>query len=242
MLAYRSGEVTQEHWQLLNSRVESQLPVGERADSDRRRTLTLFEKWQGARAHNRCQLRGLCGVDGGPVPVAAIRATDNGRAPRGDGDAGQLPAVSLHAVGMRAVLTKNQCGGRLGEDGASNGAAGTLVAHLHAKGVGPPALTIASVMDMPGWKGPRWIEGKNWVPIPPNVSFDEDHNVTRTGMPISPGWATVVHKAQGSTIGEGQLVERMRAVLTDDTFMESKFLGLQYVALSRCKCMSDVAL
>jgi hypothetical protein len=35
------------------------------------------------------------------------------------------------------------------------------------------------------------------------------------------------------SIGDGKLFERMRLCLDDSTFMETSFLGLLYVALSR---------
>lgn len=243
LLAFWSGRVTQQHWQLLNSRVEDHLPAAERADWATRRRLTLFETWKEARAHNKEQIRALRDAAGQPVPVACIPATDNDRRPRIEGDAGQLPAVCVVAVGMRAVLTKNQCGGRLGQAGASNGAAGIVVAILYAQGQGPPSLPIAILLHIPTWKGPVWIAGHpTWVPSPFNESRDDQKNLSRKGMPINAGWATVVHKAQGKTIGEGQAVERMRAVITDDVFMEAHFLGCQYVALSRCKRLTDFAL
>jgi len=120
--------------------------------------------------------------------------------------------------------------------GLNNGAMGTVVAVLYGNDyqVGIESLPLAVVVDFPLYTGEAWDPAHpTWVPIPVNTSKDVQSGAVRKGWPLKPGWATVIHKSQGMSIGDGKPIERMRLVLDDSTFMESSFLGLLYVACSR---------
>ena len=251
LLAIREGRVTQAHVDAIKARLESAQSDEYRADFRRRRVMTLYEKWADATLCNMRELKAHCEAEDAAAAaedVAAIEAarrstrahhvfrlpsSTTGRRPRGeDKEVGQIPEVCLVAVGMRVVLTRNQ--GLPSFMGLNNGAMGTVVGPLYAPGAQATDLPIAIVVDWPQYSGPAWDpQHPTWVPIPLNTSHDQESGATRTGFPLKPGYATVIHKSQGMSIGDGKLVERLRLVLGDGIDMEKTFLGLLYVACSR---------
>jgi len=82
--------------------------------------------------------------------------------------------------------------------------------------------------------GPAWDQHHpTWVPVPATEAFDKANSNGRKGMPLRLGYATVIHKSQGMSIGDGKPIERMRLCLSSAITMEASNLGLLYVALSR---------
>ena len=87
---------------------------------------------------------------------------------------------------------------------------------------------------MAGNPVPPWDKHHpTWVPIPVMEAFDKTKSNGRKGMPLRLGYATVIHKSQGMSIGDGKPIERMRLCLANAITMEASNLGLLYVALSR---------
>ena len=220
LLRLRRGLATQEDWLAMLARLESRLTPAQRTafetvrlpDGSTRapRVLTLFETWKGANRHNRQALREL------GMPVACIPAVMvAGRPPKGEEkEVGQLPEVATMAAGMRVILTRNQGGGKLVRYGLNNGAMGRVVATLFARGAAPPAFPEAVVVDFPSYTGPAWIAAHpTWVPVPVQTSKDMESGAIRTGIPLKPGYAVVIHKSQGISIGDFKPAERMRLEL-----------------------------
>ena len=73
----------------------------------------------------------------------------------------------------------------------------------------------------------------SWVPIPVNDAFDTEDKQGAKGMPLKPCWAMSIHKSQGMSVGDGKPLERLRMAIDPAISMESKNLGLIYVAMSR---------
>jgi hypothetical protein len=204
-----------------------------------RRYITLYETWAPAHQENRRRLAMLHAP-----AVMPVRSETQGRRPTGeDKDVCQLPETVLLARGARVVLTKNQGRGKLTCYGLNNGAIGTLIAVLYKQGEGPTAepatgrvvgFPEAVVVDFPHYSGPAWDPAHpTWVPVPVNEGFDRLKGHGRKGLPLRLGYATVVHKAQGMSIGDGKPIERLRLCLANSVNMEASNLGLLYVALSR---------
>ena len=237
-LRIRRGAATQADWRGILARLEQRQTREFMAEFRSRRCCTLYETWAPAHMENRQALAAL-----GAAAVAVVRSTTQGCRPKGEEkDVAQLPPTSLLAVGARVVLTKNQGGGKLVRFGLNNGAVGSVVAILYAKGEGPTAdatgrrcnFPEAAVVDFPQYTGPPWDKHHpTWVPIPVMEAFDKTKSNGRKGMPLRLGYATVIHKSQGMSIGDGKPIERMRLCLANAITMEASNLGLLYVALSR---------
>ena len=127
--------------------------------------------------------------------------------------------------------------------GLNNGAIGTVIAILYAKGKAPPAFPEAVVVDFPRYKGPSWIqEHPTWVPIPVNESRCDNNCCSRMGLPLMPGYCIPISKSQGMTIGPNEPCTHIRIKLNKEIFMEKLNLGITYTALSRASKLENVAL
>ena len=100
----------------------------------------------------------------------------------------------------------------------------------------PPELPVAVLVHIPDYKGPSFSESEeNIVPIVPiRRQFNyRKKSCTREMIPLQPGYALTIHKAQGASYPFKVIVN-----LGEKDFA----LGLSYVALSRCTKISNLAL
>ena len=130
------------------------------------------------------------------------------------------------------MLTHNLCT----EVGLCNGAIGTVLDIIYAKGHSPPVLPIAVVVkfDDKDYSGPSFSETiPNCVPIYPVANCSDTHakkNMERRQFPLKLAWPITIHKAQGLTLRDVWL----------DLGATEKAAGLTYVALSRVPRLSNL--
>ena len=166
------------------------------------------------------------------MPVAEIKSDGNGVHHRKSvKQLGQIPAVSLIAVGSTVMLTKNQKS--LTSYGLNNGAMGVVKAILYEENVAPPAFPEVVVVDFPAYKGPAWMsDAPTLVPIPVDEGRCESNCCVRKGIPLIPGYAIPIAKSQGMTVGANHPATELRVKLRAKTKMEELNLGTTYTALS----------
>ena len=100
----------------------------------------------------------------------------------------------------------------------------------------PPELPVAVLVHIPDYKGPSFSESEaNIVPIVPiRRQFNyRKKSCTQEMIPLQPGYALTIHKAQGDSYPFKVIVN-----LGEKDFV----LGVSYVALSRCTKISNLAL
>ena len=243
LLAIRAGRATQQHWVDIHARLSSRLSDEERERVRGLRTIDATETWAPATAMNRTRLIELAERTG--HPVCYVPAATTGAPPKGDEkEVAQIPASYLGCVGSSIVATKNQ----LVFFKLNNGARGSVVAHLYAPGAKPPEMPLAVVAEFPEYDGPSLLPApfsrgrEKWIPIPVNFSKDESEKskgAMRRGLPLRAGYATVIHKLQGTSVGGTKTLQYLFAHVANNISMESKFLGLVYTLLSRMETDAD---
>lgn len=215
----RNNAVSVQHWQLLCSRVQSEVApavVAEFSDA-----LRLYGKKADVNEYNHVKMRDL----GKSVRLLKAEHAGGPEAEKASWDqGGNLHATLPVCIGARVMLTENLWT----EKGLVNGAPGTVRA-LHWTNRQDFAKAVPTVLiQFDNYAGPTLsIEGHDCVPIVPSQRDFIVSGITcsRLQVPITIAWAITIHKAQGIT------APRIVTNLTD----KEHVVGLHYVAVSRVK-------
>ena len=156
-----------------------------------------------------------CDPNGGNVQTAAW-ATDilNSRT--------RIKKHITLCVGMPVMLTKNLSV----SSGLYNGARGEVLCFESVED--KPEVTYPKVKF---YKADGTFFVEHILPVQSEVHMTQKSMLTRSGLPLAASFCTTVHKAQGLTVGK--LILHMK-----DAFAH----GQVYVALSRVRCLEDVAI
>ena len=190
--------------------------------------VTLCAKRRDCKAQNILRIHALgttpCPIQAVNKPIVAKQAQPT--------TAGGLDNSTIIAKNAQVYITTNIWK----EAGVTNGTMCTVREIIYTNGKTPPELPTAVLVHIPDYKGPSYSESEpNIVPIVPirrQFNFKKQ-NCTREMIPLQPGYALTIHKAQGASYPFKVTVD-----LGDKDFA----LGLSYVALSRCTKISNLAL
>ena len=166
-------------------------------------------------------------------PIAMIKARHSlGAQTLSADDMGGLEPVIYLSKGAKVMLTMN-----LWTDvGLCNGAIGTVLDFVYAKGQQPPCLPICVLVQFDEeYKGPSVSSTfQHCVPICPitQVSGSLGQRYERQQLPLRLAWAMTIHKCQGLTLSKAWI----------DLGSSERTLGITYVALSRVKKIQDMVI
>ena len=232
----RVGEVCEDDCKFVNNRALSRLSPEEKYNYDPNNPslIWLTETWDEANKHNYEVIASL------NSPVAMIKSLSKGRH-SSKRELGQIWDRSIICVGCRVILTKNE--GSLTWAKLNNGAIGTVISIVYKEGISPPDFPEYIVVDFKNYDGPPWIQAHpTWIPVTKMTVRDEDNCCWRTGFPLIPGYGISIHKSQGMSIGDNELITHAVIKLSHNITMEAKSLGLAYTALSRVCAEKNFAL
>ena len=153
LLRLRDGEVTEDNWQHLMTRTQTQNPdMSSFADS-----LRLFPTIEAVVEYNVAKLQ-VCGQ-----PIATINSVHTGpnAAKASPDDASGLEPIICLAIGAHMMLSSNLWV----EMGLVNGAMGTIKSICYRPGGGLPDLPVAVTVVFDTYSGPTLPDGS--VPICP---------------------------------------------------------------------------
>ncbi|KAK3917402.1 ATP-dependent DNA helicase [Frankliniella fusca] len=178
-----------------------------------------------------------CKITNNPVPIARIKGRHNcssaAVAPAKDAD-GLEPELYL-AKGAKVMMKKN-----LWTDmGLVNGAIGEVVDIVFEDGKFYPNDSPSVILcKFPQYKGPTLtINGVcGLIPISPSSKMWSSKNgksLSRVQFPLTLAYACSIHKSQGLTLQQA---------VVDIGSMREMFVGLSYVALSRCTTLEGILL
>jgi ATP-dependent DNA helicase PIF1 len=218
----RVYQVSQQSWQLLNTRVQNQLTPDEVESFDD--ALRLYFRREEVRIYNHRRLRDC------KQPILKIRSTHTGRGAEGanDDEADGLDPELCICLGARVMLTDNIWV----ENGLVNGLIGTVRDVVWNQSQDPTKdMPTAIMVEVDDYEGPKF-PGTNYIPIfPVTRRFEyKKRDCSRTNFPLRPAYAITVHKAQGLTL--------RKVVLNLERKDHSP--GLSYVAISRVKKLSSI--
>jgi ATP-dependent exoDNAse (exonuclease V) alpha subunit len=218
----RVYQVSQQSWQLLNTRVQNQLTPDEVESFDD--ALRLYFRREEVRIYNHRRLRDC------KQPILKIRSRHTGRGAEGanDDEADGLDPELCICLGASVMLTDNIWV----ENGLVNGSMGTVRDIVWNKGQDPTKdMPTAIMVEVDDYEGPKF-PGTNYIPIfPVTRRFEyKKRDCSRTNFPLRPAYAITVHKAQGLTL--------RKVVLNLERKDHSP--GLSYVAISRVKKLSSI--
>lgn len=148
-------------------------------------------------------------------------------------DMGGLEPTKYLSKKARVMLTRNLWT----EVGLCNGAMGTVVDIIYAKGHRPPVQPIAIIVqfDDNDYSGPSFCNSiPNCVPLYPVTSCYDilGTKLERQQFPLKLAWSITIHKAQGLTLNN----------IWIDLGPSEKASGLTYVALARVRRISDLVI
>ena len=118
---------------------------------------------------------------------------------------------------------------------STNGTTCQVQEIIYLPGRKPPSVPDAVLVHCPDYKGPSFSQlTEKIVPITPIARhwIQESKKCMRTMIPLDPAYALTIHKSQGMSI------DRIMVNLSDREFSP----GLSYVALSRCRKISNLAI
>ena len=167
-------------------------------------------------------------------PIAPIKAVHNcNEAKSADpSDAGGLPKNIIACQGAKMRITRNLWR----EAGLTNGAECFVRYIVYNDGNKPPSLPNVVLVHVPQYRGPSFFPDEDRiVPIPPVTHrWYSRHKVecTRSMIPLIPGYAVTIHKAQGTSLSN----------VIIDLGTKEFCTGMTYTALSRCRKISNLAL
>jgi PIF1-like helicase len=218
----RVYQVSQQSWQLLNTRVQNQLNPNEVESFDD--ALRLYFRREEVRIYNHRRLRDC------KQPILKIKSTHTGQGAEGanDDEADGLEPQLCICLGARVMLTDNIWV----ENGLVNGSMGTAKDIVWNEGQDPTKdMPTAIMVEVDNYEGPKF-PGTNYIPIfPVTRRFEyKKRDCSRTNFPLRPAYAITVHKAQGLTLRQ--------AVLNLE--LKDHSPGLSYVAISRVKRLSSI--
>ena len=222
LLRARNGESTIADWETLLSRTPQQ--ISNLAEFETAAIRLSYRKSKVAEINTE-KLKSL------NLPIAIIKARHSGGAQTLSADElGGLEPVVYLAKGARVMLTMNIWT----EVGLCNGALGTVVDFVYAKGQIPPMLPICVLIKFDeGYCGPSFsITVPRCVPVCPVTLTSQTlaGKCERQQLPLKLAWALTIHKSQGLTLKKAWV----------DLGDSENSLGMTYVALSRVKKLEDL--
>ncbi|KAK3920009.1 ATP-dependent DNA helicase [Frankliniella fusca] len=147
-------------------------------------------------------------------------------------DASGLKDIVSLGVGAKIMLTRNLWT----EKGLVNGTLGEVIDILYKDDQNAPEdMPYAVICKFDKYKGPFMDSDLESIPIAPVTSSwqaKDGTQCTRTQFPITLAYGITIHKSQGLTL------EKVFINIGDKEFS----IGLTYVALSRCKTFSGLAI
>lgn len=220
LMRLRTGDSTEQDWELLLTRQPSAIPnLNEFSDATR-----LYYSNNEVANYNYIKLLGL------KQPIAHIHARHSSSLAKTlppDEMSGLIPELVL-AKNAIVMLTMNVWP----EVGLCNGATGKVIDIIYAENNFPPMLPIAVVVQFDQYKGPSSISQLPIsVPICPitvtSQAFDQIHE--RQQIPLKLAWAITIHRSQGLTLPKAWI----------NIGSSEKTPGLTYVAISRVKTLES---
>ena len=218
----RIYQVSQDSWQLLNSRVQNELTSDEvQSFND---ALRLYFCREDVRIFNHQRLRDC------KQPILKIKSTHTGQGAEGanDDEADGLDPQLCICLGARVMLTDNIWV----ENGLVNGSMATVKDIVWNEGQDPTKdMPTAIMVEVDGYDGSKF-PGTNYIPIfSVTRRFEyKKRDCSRTNFPLRLAYAITVHKAQGLTL--------KKVVL--NLARKDHAPGLSYVAISRVKRLSSI--
>jgi ATP-dependent exoDNAse (exonuclease V) alpha subunit len=226
LLRLHDGASSHQDFTLLKTRFDCELSKEELSTFDD--ALHLFYKKQDSANHNAKKLFQL----GQATALFKAEHSGTGASSAPTHETNNLAPRLLCAINARVMLHSN-----LWTDiGLINGAYGTIVDIIYPKGLQPPSLPLAVIVQFDDtYTGPSFRSefGDRLVPITPSQIQFTWQNVpcTRRQIPLTLAFASTIHKAQGSTI--------LRAVIDIGDKDPPTSPGLGFVAISRIKTLRD---
>ena len=221
------GTITMDDWKWLQKQNYDEMSCSQKHAFDYN-GVKLCAKPRDCKTQNILRIRALdttpCPIQAVNKPIAAKQAEPT--------TAGGLDNSTIIAKNAQVYITTNIWK----EAGITNGTMCTVRDIIFTEGKTPPNLPTAVLVHIPDYKGPSFSDSEaNIVPIVPiRRQFNyKKQNCTREMIPLQPGYALTIHKAQGASYPFKVTVD-----LGDKDFA----LGLSYVALSRCTKISNLAL
>ena len=124
------------------------------------------------------------------------------------------------------------------EAGLVNGQIGFVRAIIYDRGIKPPSLPRAIIVEFPNYIGPGWNDLPHHVALKAERVDHPKLKMHRTQFPLDLAYALTIHKSQGMTIGDGQPIQKVVIDIGD----KEQSAGLTFVALSRAKDLGCLAL
>ena len=220
--AFVDGTFACVHWETLLTRNLGSLPAEEKAQFNRDAIYLCgvkkdFRSFNLAKVHDLKTPRILISAENSTVAASSL----------GESDAGGLPKTLLLCRGMRVLLTSNLSVNH----GLTNGSLGTVIGIMYVSELDPfPSVLI----QFDTYRGPSFLADVERVyPVSAitRTWARRGKQEERTMLPLLPGFAFSIHKAQGKTLD--------RAIIN---LGHTEFAsGLTYTALTRVRSLKDLA-
>ena len=210
----RNGTCTEEDWKHLLKRKPTPSNKEEFSSSQR-----LFSENKECDKYNLERLSLL----NTPVTLLMSLNNYNGRQLNSDHFMG-LENLIYVSIGAQITLVTNLWK----RNGLTNGTSGVIKDIIYKENRENNDLPVAIIIHFPCYTGPQFFNDSdkhNWVPINKISAFNMSSKATRTNYPLKLGYATTIHKSQGSTLSKGVV----------DFGKSERNLGSSFVALSRFK-------
>jgi ATP-dependent DNA helicase PIF1 len=224
----RIDQITIRDWELLSTRVQTQILDAKKAKFDS--AIRLFGTKEKVRIYNHTKLRDLS------VPVVNITASHTGHKKAVDvstEEAGNLQPILSVSINATVMLRENLWVSK----GLVNGRTGFVRNVVWGGHVTSPRIESPDMLLLyiPGYNGPCYkeVNGEKLVPIYQSkreFMYRGHQACTRTQFPVVLAYAMTVHKSQGLSIDKAVLN------ITDREFVP----GLTYVAVSRVRSLSGL--
>ena len=223
----REGEIRTSDWEYLKQRNLQDLPRDEQAQF--KEAIRLMSTKKSVEEFN------LDRVQRCPGKVARLKAGHNKpEAQDKSPDDFQGLKSELHiAVGAQVMLKAN----KWQEAGLVNGQIGFVRAIVYDRGIRPPNLPRAVIVEFPNYIGSGWNDLPHHVALAAERVDHPKQELHRTQFPIDLAYALTIHKSQGMTIGDGQPIQKVVIDIGD----KEQSAGLTFVALSRAKDIGCLA-
>ena len=222
----RNGKFDEKDWEWLKS--QDLLAMTKERQQDFKDNATMICACNDdLKAYNIYRIKAL------KQPIAPVKSVNKGEPAKKAkaSAAGGLPLRIIMAKGAKMVITRNLWK----EAGLVNGAHCTVRYIVYAKGRKPPELPDLVLVHCPQYRGPSFFDHEpNIVPIVPvnHRWFSNKQDCMRTMIPLIPGYAISIHKAQGGSFDMTIL----------NLWLKEFCNNLTYTAISRCRKLANMAL